>query len=154
MWSLILILITWGLWHHHSLRLTFPPKTFERIFIILLNSIGKSGGIGAMLSNPTAATIQKEWTFKILRRMQTLQKSSWDHQTLYSDWPWKAKQFLERQFLQKNYKYERGRLLNFEIHVLFYGDNSWTLAIRQMQFGAGKDQGYTYKNNLNHYFDD
>jgi hypothetical protein len=34
---------------------------------------------------------------------------------------------------------------------LFYGDNSWTVALIQMKFCAVKDHGYTYKIYLNHY---
>jgi hypothetical protein len=52
----------------------------------------------------------------------------------------------------KNKKYEHGGHLNVKIHSLFCGDNSWTIALRQMNFGTVRDHGYTYKFYLNHYF--
>jgi hypothetical protein len=38
------------------------------------------------------------------------------------------------------------------IHILFYGDNSWIVALRQIKFYSVKDYRYTYKFNLNHCF--
>jgi hypothetical protein len=42
-------------------------------------------------------------------------------------------------------KYERGRRLKVKIHILFYGENSWTVTLRQTKFCALKDHGHTYK---------
>jgi hypothetical protein len=42
--------------------------------------------------------------------------------------------------------------LNVKIHSLFCGNNSWTIALRQMNFGKVKDHGHTYKFYFNHYF--
>jgi hypothetical protein len=52
----------------------------------------------------------------------------------------------------KTHTYERGERLNVQIHILFCGDNSWTVALRQIKFGAVKDRGYTYQCHSNHYF--
>jgi hypothetical protein len=35
---------------------------------------------------------------------------------------------------------------------LFYGDDSWTVALRKMKVGTAKYHGDTYKFYLNHYF--
>jgi hypothetical protein len=45
-------------------------------------------------------------------------------------------------------------LLEVKIRISFYGDKSWNvaLAVRQMKFGAVKDDGHAYKFYLNHYF--
>jgi hypothetical protein len=45
----------------------------------------------------------------------------------------------------KNKKYEHGGRLNVKIHSLFCGDNSLTVALRQMNFGVVRDHGHTYK---------
>jgi hypothetical protein len=39
-----------------------------------------------------------------------------------------------------------------KIHVLFYGDNSLTVALGKMKFGIVKYHGHNYKFYLNHYF--
>jgi hypothetical protein len=52
----------------------------------------------------------------------------------------------------KNKKYEHGGRFNVKIHSLFCGDNSWTVALRQMNFGIIRDHGHTYKLYLNHFF--
>jgi hypothetical protein len=41
----------------------------------------------------------------------------------------------------KNKKYERGGRLKVKVHILFYGDNSWTVAVGQMKFGIVEDHG-------------
>jgi hypothetical protein len=44
----------------------------------------------------------------------------------------------------RNQKYEEGGgWLNVELHILFYGDNSGTVALSQMKFGAVKGHGHT-----------
>jgi hypothetical protein len=45
----------------------------------------------------------------------------------------------------KHQKYECGRWMNVKIHILLYGDNSWTSALRQMKCGTVKDHGHIYK---------
>jgi hypothetical protein len=54
----------------------------------------------------------------------------------------------------KNEKYERGVAagLKLKVHILFYGDNSWTVAVGQMKSGIVEDHGHSYKFHLNHYF--
>jgi hypothetical protein len=42
--------------------------------------------------------------------------------------------------------------LNIKIRSLFCGDNSWTVALRQMNFGIVRDNGHTCNFYLNHYF--
>jgi hypothetical protein len=41
--------------------------------------------------------------------------------------------------------------LNVKVHILFYEDNSWTVALRQMELRILKDHGHTYKFHLNNY---
>jgi hypothetical protein len=43
--------------------------------------------------------------------------------------------------------------LKVKIHILFYGENSWAIALSQMKFCTLKDHGHTYKFYLNYYFD-
>jgi hypothetical protein len=43
----------------------------------------------------------------------------------------------------KNQKCERGGRLKVKIHVLFYGDNSWNVALREIKFGTVKDHGHS-----------
>jgi hypothetical protein len=38
----------------------------------------------------------------------------------------------------RNQNNERGGWLNVKIHILFYGDNSSTVAFRRMKFGTEK----------------
>jgi hypothetical protein len=78
--------------------------------------------------------------------MQNLRQSEGDHEILYANRPSKDDQFLTRLF-KKNNKYECGGRLKFKTHILFYGDNkrTFTLAVRQIQFGKLKDYGHTYK---------
>jgi hypothetical protein len=77
--------------------------------------------------------------------MQNLHQSTWDHEILHTDRCSKNKQRLIRPFLSKTKKYEHGGRLNVKIHSLFCGDNSGTVALRQMNFGAVRDHGHTYK---------
>jgi hypothetical protein len=44
----------------------------------------------------------------------------------------------------KNTKLEGGWLLN-AYTLFYYGDNWWTVALRQMRSGTVKDRGHTYK---------
>jgi hypothetical protein len=39
--------------------------------------------------------------------------------------------------------------LKVKIDILFYGNNSWTVALRQTKFDAMKDHKHTYKIHLN-----
>jgi hypothetical protein len=54
-------------------------------------------------------------------------------------------------FLSKTKRYEHGGRLNVKIHSLFCGDNSWTVALRPINFGIVRDNRRTYKFYLNHY---
>jgi hypothetical protein len=83
--------------------------------------------------------------------MQNLHQSTWDHVILYTDRSSKDETFNKTIFV-KNKKYEHGGRLNVKIYSLFCGDNSWTVALRQMNFGIVKNLGHTYKFCLNHYF--
>jgi hypothetical protein len=49
-------------------------------------------------------------------------------------------------------KYEHGGRLKVKIHTLFYGENSWTVALRQMKFCTWKDHWHAHKFYLNHHF--
>jgi hypothetical protein len=48
-------------------------------------------------------------------------------------------------------KYKHGRQLNVILHVLFYENNSGTVALRQMKFCTVKDHGHSYKFHLFNY---
>jgi hypothetical protein len=45
----------------------------------------------------------------------------------------------------KNQKYARGWRFNMKIRILFYGDNSWTVTLRQVKFGTVRDHRHIYK---------
>jgi hypothetical protein len=84
-----------------------PLITFEPIGRFLLNSEIQEGGhaieddLDAVLFNPVPSTIPKRRTFKLLRWMQNLHQSTWDHEILYTDRSSKDEQLLIRQFLSK-----------------------------------------------------
>jgi hypothetical protein len=52
----------------------------------------------------------------------------------------------------KNKKYEHGGRFEVKVHILFYGDNSWTVAVSEMKFGTVEDHGHTYKFYFINYF--
>jgi hypothetical protein len=85
--------------------------------------------------------------FKLLRWIQNLQLSRWDHNILYRGWT----TFNKTTFV-RILKFEHYGQLKFKLHILLYGENSWTIALRQMKFCTLKDHGHTYKFYLNHYF--
>jgi hypothetical protein len=78
----------------------------------------------AVLFNPVPSIITKWRTLKLLRRMQNLHQSTWEHELLYTDRSSKDKQLSIRPFLSKIKKYEHGGRLNVKIRILFCGDNS------------------------------
>jgi hypothetical protein len=139
-----------------SVRLSVSPLiTFEQIGRFLWNSVGRSchwRWPRRHTFNPVPSTIPKWRTFKLLRLMQNLNQSTWEHEILYTDRSSKDEQLLMRQFLSKNKKYEHGGQLNVKIRSVFCGDNSWTVALGQMNFGIVNDHGHTYKFYLNNYF--
>jgi hypothetical protein len=104
------------------------------------------GDLDAIHFNPVPSSILKWRAFKLLRWIQNLNQSTWDHGILYADRSSKDGdgQLLMRPFCQKQ-KYERGGRLKVKIHILFYGDNSWTVAVNLMRFGIVEDHGHTYK---------
>jgi hypothetical protein len=55
----------------------------------------------AVLFNPVSSTITKWQMFKLLRWMQNLHQSMWDHEILYTDRFSKDEQLLIRPFLSK-----------------------------------------------------
>jgi hypothetical protein len=71
--------------------------------------------------------------FEFLRWMQNFQQSMWGHDILFQidleGWT-----TLNKTIFVKNKKYEFGSRLKHKIHILFYGDNSWTITLRQMKF--------------------
>jgi hypothetical protein len=81
------------------------------------------GDLDAVLINPVSLPISKWRTFKLLRWMQNLHQSTWDHETLYANRSSKDEQLLMTIFV-KNKKYEHGGRLNVKIHSLLCGDNS------------------------------
>jgi hypothetical protein len=66
-----------------------PPQiTFEPISRFLWNSVGRSRHwrwLRRQTFNPVPLTIPKWRTFKLLRWMQKLHQSTWDHKILYTD---------------------------------------------------------------------
>jgi hypothetical protein len=110
------------------------------------------GDLDAIHFNPATSSVSKWRAFKLLRWMQNLNQSTWDHGILYADRSSKDGQLLMRPFLWKTKKYERGGRLKAKVHILFYEDNSWTVAVRQMKFGIIEDHGHTYKFYFIHYF--
>jgi hypothetical protein len=44
----------------------------------------------------------------------------------------------------RNQKYKHSRQMNVKLCILFHGENSWTVALRQMKFGAVEDHGNSY----------
>jgi hypothetical protein len=46
----------------------------------------------------------------------------WDHEILYADISAKKEHFYSDQSCEGH--------LNVKVHILFYGDNSWTVALR------------------------
>jgi hypothetical protein len=81
-----------------------------------------------------------------------LNHSTCGHKILYGDRPSKDEHLSLWSFLWKIQKYECGGQLKIEIHILFHGDNSWTVALRWMKFGSVKDNGHIYRFYFNHYF--
>jgi hypothetical protein len=45
-----------------------------------------------------------------------------------------------------------GGRLKGEIHILFYRDNSWNVALKQMKFGTAKEHECICKFYFNNYF--
>jgi hypothetical protein len=114
-----------------------PLITFYPIGRVSWNSVGRSchwRRSRRLTFNPVPSTIPKWRTFKLLRWMQNLHQSTWDHEILYTDTHSKDEKLLIRPFLSKTKKYEYGGRLNVRIHSLFCGDNSWTVALRQMNW--------------------
>jgi hypothetical protein len=64
-----------------------------------------------------------------------------------------GEQFLIIPLFARYQKYEHGGQLNVKIHILFYRNNSWTVAlVRKMKFGTVNAHGQTNKFYLNHYY--
>jgi hypothetical protein len=49
-----------------------------------------------------------------------------------------ARTAVNKTALTKDQKYKHGGRLKDESRIWFYGDNSWTVAVKQMKFGAVK----------------
>jgi hypothetical protein len=89
---------------------------------------------------------------KLLRWIQNLHQTMWDHEILYADRSSRGKQLSMRTPFQKTKSTNMMEQLKVNIHILFYGQNSWTVELRQIKFCALKDHGHTYKFYLIHYF--
>jgi hypothetical protein len=71
-----------------SVCLCPPLITFESIGRFYEPSEGghaNKGDLDAVLFNPVPSTIPKWRTLKLLRWMQNLYQSTWDHEILYTD---------------------------------------------------------------------
>jgi hypothetical protein len=51
----------------------------------------------------------------------------------------------------KKQKYKHGGWLEVKIHIVFYGDSSYTTVLRQMKFDTVQDLGHFYKFCVNYY---
>jgi hypothetical protein len=74
-----------------------------------------------------------------------LHRLTWVYNSLLPDRYVKDEHVLKTQFLWESKNYEREcrlRVKKIYKYVLFDGDNLWTVAIRQMKFGAVKDNGH------------
>jgi hypothetical protein len=69
--------------------------------------------------------------FKLLRWMQNLNHWLWYHGILYAHISSEDEQLLIRPLLQKNKHTNMAGQLKFRIHILFYGDHSWTTALQK-----------------------
>jgi hypothetical protein len=59
------------------------------------------GDLEAVIFNQVPSTIPKWRTFKLLRWMQNLNQSTWEHEILYTDRSSKDEKLLIRPFLSK-----------------------------------------------------
>jgi hypothetical protein len=66
----------------------------------------------------------------------------WDYKKLRADSSLKGEKLSKVVFVEKQ-KYERVKLFKVNFYILFYGDNSWFVALRQMKFGTVKDRRHT-----------
>jgi hypothetical protein len=73
--------------------------------------------IYAIHFNPVPSTIPKWWTLELLRWMQNLHQSKWNHIISMDE------ELLITPLLWRN-KYEHGGRLNVKVHGLFPGDSS------------------------------
>jgi hypothetical protein len=116
-----------------------PLITFEPVGRFLWNSVGRSCHSRwplHLLSNPVSSTIPKWRTFKLLRWIQNLHQSTWDHEILYTDRYSKVEQLLMRAFLSKtkNTNMAAVWMLKFIVcfvettHELLHFDK-WTLVL-------------------------
>jgi hypothetical protein len=78
--------------------------------------------------------------------------STWDHEILYTDRSSKDEQILIISFSSKTKNTNMTAVWMLKFIVLFCGDNSWTVTLRQMNFGIVRDHRHTYKFYLDHYF--
>jgi hypothetical protein len=83
--------------------------------------------LNAIICNLVALTIPKWRTFELLRWMQNLHQSMWDGKILCANKSSKDEQVLI-PFLKTQKCGHRG-WLKVKIHILFYGHNSWTVAL-------------------------
>jgi hypothetical protein len=72
--------------------------------------------------------------------IQNVHQSLWDHEVCMLIDLQSTNNL--KDCLTKNRQYD-GERLKFKIHILFYGDNSWTIALRQTKFGTMKDDVHT-----------
>jgi hypothetical protein len=90
--------------------------------------------------------------FKLLRWVPNLHRWTWGHKLLYADRSSEDEQVLIRPLFSRNQKYEHGGRLKIKINILFYEDNSWTVALKQCKFCTSKYHRHTYEFYLNHCF--
>jgi hypothetical protein len=128
-----------------------PISTFEPISIFLCNSVGRScywRWHGHHNFSSHSFNHSKMRHSKLLRSIKnsTSQPRNFVCWQIFTGWT-----TFNGTTFEKNQKYKRHAWLNLKIHILFYGENSWTVALPQMKFVAMKDHGHTYKYDLNYY---
>jgi hypothetical protein len=85
-----------------SVCLCIPPNNFLTncyIFMKFSREDAIEGDLDAILFNSVTSTIPKWRTFKLLRWMQNLHQSAWEHEILYTDRSSKDEQLSIRPFL-------------------------------------------------------
>jgi hypothetical protein len=97
------------------------------------------GDLDAILFNPVASTIPKWWMFKLLRWMQNVHQSMWDHGILYSDRPSEDEQLLLRPLLWKTKNTNMAGGWNLKFTLGFMETTHEPLHLRQIKFGTVKD---------------
>jgi hypothetical protein len=87
------------------------------------------------------------WDFETYEVMQNLHQSTWDHEMLHSDRSSEDEQLLMRPLLRKSKKCEHYGRLKIKMHIVLYGEYSWTVTLRlEINIWFRQYQPFHYKN--------